>query len=62
MWSGVMRAIEGDIGAAAAKKWNGDENLAIKQRDCLEKSSSPSKRGSFRHGGANDKKMLGVQG
>jgi hypothetical protein len=28
---GVMRAIDGDIGAAAAEKWNGDEKIAIKQ-------------------------------
>jgi hypothetical protein len=38
-----MGAIKGDIGAAAAKRWNGDEKIAIKQQDGLERSSSPSK-------------------
>jgi hypothetical protein len=30
---GVMRAIKGNIGAAAAKKWNSVEKIAIKQKD-----------------------------
>ncbi|WP_334479656.1 hypothetical protein [Bradyrhizobium algeriense] len=30
---GVMRAIKGDIGAAAAEKWNSVEKIAIKQKD-----------------------------
>jgi hypothetical protein len=29
---GVMRAIKGNIGAAAAKRWSGDEKIAIKQK------------------------------
>jgi hypothetical protein len=29
----VMRAIKGDIGAAAAEKWNSVEKIAIKQKD-----------------------------
>jgi hypothetical protein len=32
-WPGVMGAIKGNIGAAAAKRWNGDEKIAIKQKD-----------------------------
>jgi hypothetical protein len=31
-----MRAIKGNIGAAAAKKWNGDEKVAINQKDGCE--------------------------
>jgi hypothetical protein len=30
---GVMRAIKGNIGAAAAEKWNSVEKIAIKQKD-----------------------------
>jgi hypothetical protein len=42
---GVMRAIKGNIGAAAAKKWNGDEKIAIKQKAGRKTCRFPSNAG-----------------
>src|SRR5215216_398846 len=62
---GVMRAIKGDIGAAAAEKWNSFEKIAIKQKASATTSLNPVERGScgfFRRRDADQKKMLGVPG
>ena len=62
---GVMGAIKGNIGAAAAKRWICDEKTAIKSKaGCnlpfLHRMQEPD--GSFRRRGADQKKMLGVPG
>jgi hypothetical protein len=60
-----MRAIKGNIGAAAAEKWNSVEKIAIKQKDSAWNSLDPSHGGAtgpFRRRGADQKKMLGVPG
>jgi hypothetical protein len=40
-----MRAIKGNIGAAAAEKWNWDEKIAIKPGDRCKTSSHPLNEG-----------------
>ena len=62
---GVMGAIKGNIGAAAAKKGSDDEKIAIEQKDIAKTWALPRMQelnGSFRRRGASHKKMLGVPG
>jgi hypothetical protein len=45
---GVMGAIKGNIGAAAAKKGSDDEKIAIKQKDVAKTWGSPLNAGAQR--------------
>jgi hypothetical protein len=45
---GVMRAIKGNIGAAAAEKWNSVEKIEVKQKDSSRTLFTSVKCGSKR--------------